>query len=490
MKELTESDQTERLRQPKALYLLFAMRMWECFSFYGMRALLVLYMVSELGFNDMRAYGIFALYSSLTEFGAILGGRLADKLLGLRPAIAIGGWVMAAGHLTMAFEENSLFLFLGLSLIVVGSGLFTSNISALLGLFYTQNDSRREQGFTLFYVGINVGALLASLLCGYIGETYGWHYGFGLAAIGMTVGNLMFIAFGKVLENKGNPPKKIRKREKSSITLALIALVPIMAIVIAREEIFMHILPWICMAIAGYMVVQMGRSGAFTKSKLAMLGLYLTAFVLFFAAEDQVATSLLMFSERHAEGTIAGFEMPSSSLLSLNPFVIILGGSLVARLFRNSGLQSIALRSVAALVMGSAAFAGLTLLCTFNADSGTVPVIAVAGVVILISMAELLIAPAIYSFCSEMAPEEWQGSVMGLIPIGFSLASLMSGFFSKSMAMEEGTENISLTLFTQGFGIISVCMGVMALIVMFGIPALQKYLKEDKSHESLQHLIQ
>ena len=178
--------------QPKALMLIASVQMWECFSFYGMRVLLVLYMIHQLGWSDAQAFGIFALYTGLVEFGGIIGGMVAEKFLGLKRAISLGGWLIMSGHLTLALGESFLF-FRALALIIVGSSFFSTNLSALLGLFYGENDARRESGFTLDHAAINLGSLLASLLCGYVGELLGWNYGFGLAAIGMLSGNLTFL---------------------------------------------------------------------------------------------------------------------------------------------------------------------------------------------------------------------------------------------------------------------------------------------------------
>ncbi len=321
------------LRQPKALYLLFAVKMWECFSFYGMRALMILYLINQLGVDDYRAYGIYAIYCALFEFGGILGGRFADRILGLRKSIICGGWLIATGHICLSVQSETWAFFSGLSLIVVGSGLFSSNISALLGLFYEEDDPRREVGFTLFYVGINIGALIASLLCGVIGEVYGWHYGFGLAALGMIGGNLLFLCNRKILEGKGEfIGESPQIGEKILGYSLLFAALPICAIMIAWEDIFLHVIP--CFALLCVIVLgrKMVLSGKFSTTHLINLGLYLVALALFFAAEDQTASALVVFSERYATKTFAGISIPTTTLLSLNPFVVILGGAIISRL--------------------------------------------------------------------------------------------------------------------------------------------------------------
>jgi len=178
---------------PTALFTLFFAEMWERFSYYGMRALLVFYMIKGfLEYSDADAYRIYGAYAGMVYMTPFFGGMIADRLLGARRAVILGGFLMALGHLTMTIE-NEMFFFTALALLIVGNGFFKPNISTMVGSLYTEKDPRRDGGFTLFYMGINLGAALAPLLCGYVGETYGWHYGFGLATIGMMIGLAVFV---------------------------------------------------------------------------------------------------------------------------------------------------------------------------------------------------------------------------------------------------------------------------------------------------------
>ena len=179
---------------PTGLYTLFFAEMWERFSFYGMRALLLFYMIKGfLGYGDRDAYAIYGAYTALVYMTPLFGGMLADRLLGARRAVVLGGLLMAAGHLMMS-AENDVAFFLALALLIVGNGFFKPNISTMVGSLYPQGTPKRDTGFTIFYMGINLGAAMSPLLCGYIGETYGWHYGFGLATLGMLTGLAVFVA--------------------------------------------------------------------------------------------------------------------------------------------------------------------------------------------------------------------------------------------------------------------------------------------------------
>ncbi|HHO53083.1 MAG TPA: MFS transporter, partial [Deltaproteobacteria bacterium] len=185
--------QTTLFGHPTGLYALFFAEMWERFSYYGMRALLVFYMIKGfLAYGDTEAYRVYGAYTALVYMTPFIGGMVADRLLGARIAVVLGGLLMAAGHLLMTIEASASF-YVALALLIVGNGFFKPNISTIVGTLYPEGSPARDGGFTIFYMGINLGAAMAPLLCGYVGETYGWHYGFGLATGGMLVGLAVFV---------------------------------------------------------------------------------------------------------------------------------------------------------------------------------------------------------------------------------------------------------------------------------------------------------
>ena len=198
--EAMTTSRPELFGHPAGLYTLFFAEMWERFSFYGMRALLLFYMIKGfLGYGDSEAYAVYGAYTALVYLTPFFGGMLADRLLGARRAVILGGLLMAAGHLMMTVESDLAF-FAALALLICGNGFFKPNISTMVGGLYPVGSPRRDAGFTLFYMGINLGAAMSPLLCGYIGETYGWHYGFGLATIGMLTGLAVFVAPRRVTQ--------------------------------------------------------------------------------------------------------------------------------------------------------------------------------------------------------------------------------------------------------------------------------------------------
>ena len=205
---------------PVGLFMLFFTEMWERFSYYGMRALLVLYLISEisgdnpgLGWDRSEASSLYGWYTMLVYITPIIGGILADKYLGFRKAILIGAVLMTLGHLSLAFHPMPAF-YLGLGLLIVGNGFFKPNISSIVGQLYPENSAKKDSGYTIFYQGINVGAFLGSILCGYLGETYGWHYGFGLAGVFMLIGSIQFKLSEKMFGEIGLAPTKTEKTEE------------------------------------------------------------------------------------------------------------------------------------------------------------------------------------------------------------------------------------------------------------------------------------
>ena len=210
------------LGHPKGLFMLFFAEMWERFSYYGMKALLIFYLTKHWLFSDEQSGLIYGAYTSLVYITPVMGGYLADRWLGQRKAVQFGAVLLTFGHFLMAFEGNgqgdqaALSLFwLALSFIIVGSGFLKANISVIVGQLYPMQDVRRDGAYTIFYMGINLGAFLGSALCGYIGETFGWTYGFGLAGFGMLAGLTVFVAYRRLLEGHGEPdqPELLRQRK-------------------------------------------------------------------------------------------------------------------------------------------------------------------------------------------------------------------------------------------------------------------------------------
>ncbi len=393
--------------------------MWECFSYYGMRTLLVLFMIHELHFNDSKALAIYAAYITLAEFGGVVGGFIADRFLGLKNAVAWGGWTIVLGHISLAISNSQSAFFLALGMIVVGTSLFRTNIAALLGTFYEDNDPRRDTGYTLYYAGMNIGGVLASIFCGIVGEVYGWHAGFGLAALGMLSGNIALILGKKIFANQ----LKTQLKEKTTV----------------REI--------LC-------------SASIAKQGLKQFAFYISFLMLFYACEEQLGSTLVLFSERHINRETLFGTIPAASLVTINPLTILVVGPLIYRLLQEFTLTP-TLKIAISFVLLGIAFCILNLGCILGATDDIIPLSYAVGSIFLIGVGELFIGPTVFASASKAAPRALAGLTMGMVTLGYSLANLLSGLISQLMAVTD--EATSLEVYAGGFNMI----GLMALSLAF-----------------------
>ena len=296
-----------RFGHPKGLFYLFFAELWERFSFYGMKALLILYMTKQLLFSDDMSIGIFAAYMSLVYVTPVLGGIIADHYIGYRKAIFLGGILMALGHFFLTIE-SPIFFYGSLALIIVGNGFFKPNISTFVGALYKEDDKRRDSGFTIFYMGINIGGAVAPLLCAWFAEVYGWHYGFMLAGIGMLVGLFYFYRGTNkdVFQDKGNVPDQKVYDEKflgmnkgQVVTLGAFLAVPIFAIIVKYNQ-YEHYIVWIATIAITAMMIYIYRSvGTIARKRLLVTAYFTILMSLFWAIFEQAGSSLTLFADRN-----------------------------------------------------------------------------------------------------------------------------------------------------------------------------------------------
>ena len=324
---------------PKGLFYLFFAEMWERFSFYGMRALLVLYIIkdymSSVENNEEIAYGIYAAYGALVYATPLLGGFIADRFIGYRKAIMLGGVLMAIGHFFMAFPTD--FFFYGaLGLLIAGNGFFKPNISSLVGSLYKEGDIKRDSGFTIFYMGINLGAAMAPLLCGYLGENVGWHYGFGLAGIGMLAGVIVFWDGMKkgVFGEEGLQPKEYQDKKYFNVNIDKLVyifgflIVPIFAYLVVLEAggnnflgSIINILLFISVGYAGYLMYENYKDGQpAVANKIGAILILAVLCAVFWACFEQAGSSIVVWADKCINLSF----MNASQTNSINPGIIIL----------------------------------------------------------------------------------------------------------------------------------------------------------------------
>jgi amino acid/peptide:H+ symporter len=419
------------LKQPKAVYLLSFVQLWNRFSHYGMRALLLLYMINMLKISDGAAICIFAIYCALVELGGLLGAYLAEKFLGLRRAVMLGGWLIGIGHLFLALELD---LFTALGFVIVGSSLYTTNVATLLGEFYPLEDPKREEGFTLFYMSINIGAFAATLLCGYVAETYGWHLGFGLAAIGMVLANVSLLALRGCFKSRGEPPEAAKSPAMLVLTLGAALGASILSLHASQAATSM--IPWIT---GGLLLL------IFVRVRIKTLILSAVSLVAFFAAQEQISTSMLILADK--------CKSPAMALLSLNPLTIILGGPLAALLLAR--IKTPALRQMLPFALAATAFT-----CLYALPSET---FLIGTVIAILSFAELLVGPSAYSVSSEAALQQKDPKIMAIMPLGFAMASSLGGAFSQSVA----GAGFDISRYANGFGLIA--LGLLGIGILLSI---------------------
>lgn len=486
------------LGHPKGLYYLFFAEMWERFSFHGMRAMLIIYMTQELLYNDEKSFGVYAAYGSILYATPLIGGMLADKIIGYRNAIIIGGVLMTIGHFTMAIE-TPLFFYSSLALIIIGNGFFKPNISSMVGTLYTDQDPKRESGYTIFYLGINVGGALAPLICAWLGYEYGWHYGFGAAGIGMILGLLSFImgTQSNVFMDQGLPPKNTSyPPQKASFVIFTIALlcVPIFAFTIYFYE-FEHYLVWfVTFGVVVILAFIFRQVSKIEKHRLLVVSYFIVLATVFWAIFEQAGSSLTLFAARNVNLEF----LNASQTNSLNSGFIMLLAIPFSVLWKflskhDKNFSSTIKFGIGLILLGLGYL--LFAYSSTQADSfARVPMYFLVFGTLIYTIGELFISPIGLSKASELSPARYAAFVMGM----WFLSSFYGHFFAGKLAgltthgnITSGTGFIDKILFsitqldpgtidasqfnwiqlyqyvsTFGlFGLFAVSLGVFALII-------------------------
>ena len=563
------------LGHPRGLVILFLTEMWERFSYYGMRALLVLYLTQHFLFGPAEAQGIYAAYAALVYLMPVVGGLLADKYLGSRKAVIIGAVLLVAGHFTMAFEgsggreyltvggseyaiqvegrdtDRQLFattdsgrvpiaisaegvsvvdvegqpagsgaaaaaaagfptkvaadgystrvvrdlqteptLFLALSLIIVGVGFLKANISTVVGHLYDDNDPRRDGGFTIFYVGINLGAVLATLLCSWLGIKYGWAYGFGLAGIGMLFGLATFIFGQSWLEGRGAPPEPERLSRKSFLGLpfeaifwigGLIAVLPVW-LLMQRHALIEAALPILAgvifAAVVGYTLIKLKGSER-TRMLVAQVLIFFS--VLFWALFEQAGSSLTLFADQSTE--MPGW-LNVGQTQFFNPGIIVILGPIMAALWVWMAKKKIEPSTPVKFSFGLAFVGAGFLLLSWAAATQAgvdfrVPLIFLFLTYLLHTIGELCLSPVGLSMITKLSVDRVVGLMMGVWFLSSSVAHIVAGQIAKATATDTVAgvvTNPALALETYGsifgtIGWVGVGVGVVLLVIS---PVLKK----------------
>jgi POT family proton-dependent oligopeptide transporter len=468
--------------QPLGLSTLFFTEMWERFSYYGMRALLILFMVADvkkggLGFPASRAGAVYGLYTGMVYLSTVPGGWIADRIIGQRRAVLWGGIVIALGHFAMALPSLETF-YLGLALIVLGTGLLKPNISTMVGELYRPEDRRRDGGFSIFYVGINIGAFASPLVCGYLGENINWHYGFGAAGVGMTLGLIQYSLGGRYLGRAGlhisgtdHDRRVFRKGLIGGVVLiaaiAAVTLTGLVSLPVDRiSDIFGVILMLVVVALFGYLL----GSPHFSASDKRRFGAILVLFVaatLFWTAYEQAGSTLNLFAEKNTNLHAWDFSwyglFRASYFQSFNSFFIFLLAPLFAWFWVRLGSAepSSTAKFSWGLVLVGLGFAVLIPVATLHDVSPWWLTLTY----LLHTIGEMCLSPVGLSAMTKLAPARTTGMMMGAWFLADSIGNFLGGRIASKF------ETFPLPLM---FGLVALACAILAVILVFLIKPMKR----------------
>ena len=461
------------LGHPRGLFMLFFAEMWERFSYYGMRAILVFYLTKHFLFTEQPAYAVYGAYTTLIYITPIIGGYLSDRYLGARKSVLAGGIFITLGHLLIALVEAPKGVlgtaldgfYLGLALIIVGTGFLKANISVLVGKLYPRDDLRRDGAFSIFYMGINTGAFIGPIIVGILGETVGWSYGFGAAGIGMALGLIVFVLFKRELHGVGEPPVAGRSKEVP-IYLGAVVAVLVAWWLVRSQGVVGTLLVLSSIVTIGYILWTAVFKLPRQERDRIFAALFLVALSpVFWALFEQTGSSLNVYTDQAVDRTFLGWTIPASVFQSINPFFIIvlapLFGALWVKLARIGREPSAPFKFGIGLILVGAGFFALILGAPAE---GLTPAIFVALLYIFHSAGELCFSPVGLSSMTRLSVAQMTGLMMGT----WFLATAGGNFLAGLIAQATGGEGAGTAQVLEVYGRIgwvSMGLGVLVLAV-------------------------
>ncbi len=466
---------------PRGLTTLFFTEMWERFSYYGMRALLILYMTTAvagggLGYDTKTAASIYGAYTGSVYLMSIPGGWFADNVLGTRRAVLVGGVIIALGHYSMAVPTTFTF-FMGLVLIVLGTGLLKPNVSAIVGELYSPEDQRRDAGFSIFYVGINIGAFTAPLVTSFLGEKINWHYGFGAAGVGMTFGIIQYVLGGKRLAHVGAPPRQTSAEMRRKAMMGLLFMAAVSAavgVLFFGPDIVVENKMWIML---GALTIFLGWLFlAFLKPEekkpVAVIVILFLFSIIFWACYEQAGSSFNLFARDFTDRSVFGREFPAGWYQSVPAISVVILAPVFAWLWLKLGDRqpsSPAKFSLGLLLVGMGASV-LAIASLFTTGGAKVGPWWLVGVYVLQTIGEICLYPVGLSTTTKLAPHRLAGLMMGIwflsISFGNFAAGIAAGYF------ESGSQEALVGLFSK-LGAVPI---IAALVILALTPLIKKMM--------------
>ena len=470
--------------QPRTLYILFFTEMWERFSFYGIRALLVLFLIDQYSYTNVDAVSTFGAYMSLVYITPVIGGLISDKLLGAKKAIVLGAVLMIMGQILLVFETQPIF-FSGLGLIITGTGFIKSNVSALVGSLYRPKDPRRDGGFTIFYMGINIGAFLASAICGLVADKFGWHYAFSLGAAGMLIGLLTFIRNLKKLKKHGNPPNPSLLTKKGLlginrqhlIIFATFVVSPFFGYLLTHTHITNLLLIIIAVIALGCILGLAFSSPKAQRNKLLGLLILMILYLVFNSLFEQAGTSITLFTKHFVDRYLFSFQIPAATFLSFNPFFILILSPFFVKLWthlnKKENKPSTPLKFSVGILFAGLGFITLALGGTFLSNTGQVNMNWIILTYLLHTIGELSLAPIGLSAVTRLSPPKWVGALMGAWYLSMAFAENLGALMAKVTAASQGQAD-SLKVYTHLFTNIGELAIIIAILTFFASPYIKR----------------
>jgi POT family proton-dependent oligopeptide transporter len=492
------SDQS--MKHPPALWTLFLSEMWERFCYYGMRALLTLFLIESMMKGNTEAFLIYGAYTALVYAAPILGGRLADKYLGYQYAIMLGAVLMSIGEFLIVASTDLLdldralrdtLMLIGMGGLIVGNGYFKANISTIVGKLYEDGDPRRDSGFTIFYIGINIGALLATTVVAVVGQKYGFEYGFGLAGLGMLAGLFIFWGGRKKYAHVPNISITEAGRENmfgmerwKTITILSLLLIPLCYVLILKNSILIYLLIAIFIFVVFQLISAGVKEGGVWRDRMIALTIMMVINIIFWAAFEQAGTSLTLFADGNVNRYIGfiDWEMPPAMTQFFNPFFIITFGSLFSwmwiKLDAMGKNPSIPMKFSYGILQLGAGFLVTLIGIQFVNDNFQVPLLTLVFLYMLHTTGELFLSPIGLSMVTKLAPKQIAGTAMGGWFLSFAMANYLAGAIATLtggeghggeaavLTPQEGLDTYIDTFSTLGF----VLIGFAVLIALLSKP--------------------
>jgi POT family proton-dependent oligopeptide transporter len=481
---IATSRKPEFAGHPKGLYMLFFAEMWERFSYYGMRAILIFYLTQHWLFSDSKSSLIYGAYTSLVYITPVLGGYLADRYLGQRKAVLFGGLLLAVGHSLMAVEgvggqdDPTINVFwAALAFIIVGSGFLKANISVMVGQLYKLTDTRRDSAYTIFYMGINAGAALGTILVAYLGQTIGWGFGFGLAGIGMLAGLVVFVLGKSALKGAGEAPIVLAKSRELTIYAIGFAAVAVIWALVQYQDVIQTLLAISGVALLGYVLYESFKLEKEPRERMFAILFLISLNPLFWGLFEQAGGSMNLFTDRFVDR--AG--VPAGIFQSINPIIIILVAPLFAALWMWLGKRRIEPSAPAKFGLALAQMGLANLVLVWGAEAYGVaamtPVLLVFAYYFFATTGELCLSPVGLSAMNRLAPTFLASLIMGAWFYMTAVGNFVAGKIGEATGGHDGqmTKQGLLDIYEM-FGWIAIGAAVAVLLVS---PIVKRWMHLD-----------